>query len=125
MNCQFNSPQADPLAQLLSEAQNSVREVAPQWILPRLDEWVVIDIREPGETLFGYLPFAKNVPRGRLEFVLPDDPDIDHNSEILVYSNQGQRSLLAAHSLMLLGFDRVASLDGGLDRWKALELPLE
>ncbi len=114
-----------PLATLLATARNRVHSIPPHNALSRLDQWLVIDVREPGETLYGYLPFAINVPRGQLEFHLEADRTVTPSRHILVYSNTGRRSLLAAQTLVQLGFDRVSSLDGGIERWVELGLPLE
>ena len=38
-------------------------------------------------------------------------------AEIVVYCHKGMRSLDAAHLLQQLGFKRVKSLVGGIDRW--------
>ena len=114
-----------PLARMLNSARSCVRLEPPHKVLAMLDQWVVIDVREPSETLHGYLPFAINVPRGQLEFYMDRTPGIQPSSEILVYSNTGLRSLLAGRTLSHLGFLKIASLEGGLSRWKELGLPLE
>ncbi len=125
MSCQKESITSDQLAELLAVAESRIHGISPQGVLPRIDQWLVIDVREPAETLHGYLPFATNVPRGQLEFYFVDHPAIETSRDILLYSNTSRRSLLAAHTLAQLGFSRVSILDGGIDRWAELGLPLE
>ncbi|MCH8292990.1 rhodanese, partial [Candidatus Poribacteria bacterium] len=43
--------------------------------------------------------------------------ELNPYAEIVVYSHRGLRSLDAAYFLQQLGFKRVKSLVGGIDRW--------
>jgi rhodanese-related sulfurtransferase len=43
---------------------------------------------------------------------------------VILHCTGGLRSALAAVSLMELGYDRVAHLDGGIDAWKAAGRPV-
>lgn len=125
MNCHLEQARFAPLARMLDSARACVRQIEPHDALPLLDQWLVLDVREPTETLHGYLPFAVNVPRGRLEFAVSESNRFDILRPVLVYSNSGRRSVLAGASLIEMGFPEVASLSGGIDQWKSLELPLE
>lgn len=84
----------------------------------------LLDVREPAEFSEGCIGNACNVPRGVLEFkVDPTYPAcekliLDRGLEILVYCKTGGRSAFAAHTLRLLGYDRVSSLAGGIEAWK-------
>ena len=116
----------ESLRQLISKARRQVRIIEPKDLFSRLADVVLIDVRENREMLAGYLPGALNVPRGSLEFDADSNPVLQcRDREIVVYSNRGDRSLLAAHTLKQLGFMQVASLDGGLDRWQEQDLPVE
>lgn len=74
----------------------------------------VIDVREPDEFAAGHIPGAINVPRGLLEF---SGKLTNRREKIYVYSNQQNRSTLAAGNLELLKFGHVTVLEGGLDAW--------
>ncbi|MBM4373705.1 MAG: molybdopterin-synthase adenylyltransferase MoeB [Deltaproteobacteria bacterium] len=77
--------------------------------------WLV-DVREEHELALGRLPDAQCVPRGvfeeRIEAVAPH-----RDALVVVYCASGRRSLVAARTLLELGYSRVASLVGGFERW--------
>jgi len=78
----------------------------------------VIDMRLEAELALGVLPGSRWVAPAELEPTLAalfPDPD----TEIVLYCSAGVRSLLAAEALRARGYRRVASLAGGLDRWRA------
>ncbi|MBE0639706.1 MAG: rhodanese-like domain-containing protein [Bacteroidales bacterium] len=79
----------------------------------------VVDVREPEEFAAGHIPGAINVPRGLLEF---SSQLTNRREKLYVYSNQQNRSTLAASNLELLKFGHVTVLDGGMDAW-ALAFP--
>jgi len=74
----------------------------------------VVDVREPDEFAAGHIPGAINVPRGLLEF---SDQLTNRREKIYLYSNQQNRSTLAAGNLGLLKFGHVNVLEGGMDAW--------
>lgn len=103
---------------MVKDARSLVREVAPATVECTINEFIVIDVREPHEVLQGYLPNAINVPRGTIEFRVTDDVRFgDRRQAILVYSGVGERSVLAALTLSQLGYSDVQSLAGGIERW--------
>jgi len=117
---------ADTLKAMLAEALDEVRQIKPRDLLECLPRVTVIDVREQRELLDGYLPGASNVPRGRLEFDVDVHPGLsDRAQDIVLYSNAGMRSLLAAQTLKRLGYSKVASLSGGIDGWLDIDLPVE
>ena len=73
-----------------------------------------------------------NVPRGILESACEWDyeetvPELvrAREREIVVVCRSGYRSVLAAHSLQVLGYTNVVSLQTGLRGWKDYDQPLE
>ena len=111
---------------MVKEAQAQVHEVSPASVAERLADYLVLDVREPQEVLYGYLPGAINVPRGTMEFrVTEDNRFADQARAILVYSGKGKRSVLAALTLFQIGYSDVQSLDGGIERWSQEDLPVE
>ncbi len=110
--------------QLLEQARAVVPEVLPEALAPRLrtdDAPVLLDVREPDETAEGHLPGAVLLPRGNLELGI--ERMVPREREIVVYCASGVRSMLAARTLIELGYARVASLAGGFGRWSDLGLP--
>ena len=110
--------------QLLEQARAVVPEVAPEALAARLragDAPVLLDVREPDETAEGHLPGALLLPRGTLELGI--ERMVDRKREVVVYCASSVRSLLAARTLLDLGYGRVFSLAGGFGRWSDLGLP--
>ena len=115
-----------PVETLIKQAIAEVSVLEPQQAFESLDRFLVVDVREPNEVLQGYLPGAINVPRGLLEFRAADDPRFQPlDRPLLLYSNSGRRSALAARCLKELDYTRVAILRDGIDAWAALGLPVE
>lgn len=82
----------------------------------------IIDVRESDEVASGRIPGALHIPRGFLELrveqaIRPDEP-------VVVYCASGTRSLLAARTLLGMGYADVVSLEGGFDAWKAAGRPV-
>lgn len=75
---------------------------------------VLLDVREVWEYKIVHLKGAKQIPLGEL----PQQASLlNPYAEIVVYCHKGMRSLDATHLLQQLGFKRVKSLVGGIDRW--------
>src|SRR5262245_11864605 len=112
--------------EMVSEAKQLVPEVSVEEVKGRLDTsapMALIDVRDPDEYREGALESALNISRGFLEFKIQDaypDPD----TPLVLYCLSGLRSLLAAKALHDLGYKNVASMAGGIRRWKELRLPL-
>uniref|UniRef100_A0A1D1ZJC5 Putative thiosulfate sulfurtransferase, mitochondrial n=1 Tax=Anthurium amnicola TaxID=1678845 RepID=A0A1D1ZJC5_9ARAE len=88
---------------------------------------IIIDIREKDEQLRGIIPTAIPLPRGILErdverkvISVKEVNDADNGRNIVVYCAGGLRSMMAAESLIRLGYkkENVKSLTGGYDDWK-------
>ena len=111
---------------LVTEAKQAVPEVSVEQVHGRLaagDPPVLIDVRDPDEYREGFIEGAVSISRGFLEFKVQDafpDPE----TPIVLYCLSGLRSLLAARALQELGYRNVASMAGGIRRWKELRLSL-
>ncbi len=111
---------------LVAEAKHAVPEVSVEEVSARLADGppvTVVDVRDPDEYREGAVAGAVNISRGFIEFKVPDafpDPD----TPLVLYCLSGLRSLLAAKALHDLGYRHVASMAGGIRRWKELRLPL-
>ncbi len=104
----------------LSELRQRVSEVEPAAAREQVDAGhaLVLDVREPDEYEQGHLPGAVWIPRGLLELRI-EGVAHDRARPVLVYCAGGTRSVLAAHTLSLLGYQHVSSLAGGFSAWKA------
>lgn len=120
--------------ELIRECLSGIREVMPWDLVERRQtnpELLVLDVREPYEFDAMRIPGSLSVPRGILESACEWDyeetvPELvrARDREIVVVCRSGNRSILAAHALQVLGYSNVASLASGLRGWKDYEQPL-
>lgn len=79
------------------------------------------DIRELERD--GTIPGAYNAPRGMLEFWADPEspyhkPVFAQGKQLVLFCAAGWRSALATKTLLEMGFDNVAHMDGGFKAWK-------
>jgi rhodanese-related sulfurtransferase len=120
--------------ELIQDCLSDVREIMPWDLEERLQanpELMIVDVREPYEYDAMHIPGSLSVPRGILESACEWDyeetvPELvkGRDREIAVVCRSGYRSVLAAHSLQVLGYSNVASLKTGLRGWNDYEQPL-
>ena len=84
----------------------------------------LIDVREADEHAQGIIPGAVHIPRGFLELRI-EKTVFDRAAPVVLYCAGGTRSLLAARSLIELGYTNVRSLAGGFGGWKKAALAWE
>jgi len=109
--------------ELLRQIKQQVTEVDPSEVNADLHrngdaEIVLIDVREGEEWETAHIPNALHVPRGflesRIEAAAPD-----RSARVVLYCASGNRSALAAHTMIeLMGYERVESMTGGITLWK-------
>jgi rhodanese-related sulfurtransferase len=119
---------------LISDCLGDVKEVMPWDLEERMaenPELLVVDVREPYEFDAMHIENAVSVPRGILESACEWDyeetiPELvkAREREIVVVCRSGYRSVLAAFSMQLLGYQSVASLKTGLRGWNDYEQPM-
>ncbi|MBK1719784.1 rhodanese-like domain-containing protein [Thiocystis violacea] len=120
--------------QLIKNCLTDIREILPWDLEERLQanpELMIVDVREPDEFAAMHIAGSINVPRGILESACEWDyeetvPELvqARDREIVVVCRSGYRSVLAAHSMNVLGYSDVVSLQTGLRGWKDYEQPL-
>jgi molybdopterin/thiamine biosynthesis adenylyltransferase len=110
----------------LDEARRAIPEVSVEDVAARRtrgDDLILLDVREKEEVRAGYIEGAVTIPRGFLEFQAAAHlPQTD--TDVVVYCASGARSLLAAQVLRAMGYARVASMAGGITRWKEAGYPI-
>lgn len=122
---------AKTLQAFYEEALETVPEVDADHAETRLDDHLVLDVREPEEYAAGHLPGAINVPRGMLEVAADhthekrDERLWDRRKKILCYCGGGYRSALAARTLQEMGFKEAISLRGGYTAWTEADKPTQ
>ena len=106
-------------AEVIRKIRSEVEEVDPSEVAAHLGNGVVlVDVRESEEWDAGHIPGAKHVPRGYLESRI-EGAVADRSQRVVIYCASGQRSALAANTLReQLGYENVASMNGGITLWK-------
>lgn len=106
--------------QMVAQVKHLITEVTPQDTNKLVGRGVIlIDIREPEECESGIIPGAETIPRGLLEFKILDIDKVTlPDTKIILYCRSGNRSALAASSLLMMGFRNVMSMIGGYEAWK-------
>ena len=103
---------------LLKAAKATVNSVSTETAAERIASgYTVLDVREPDEYQEGAIPGAIHIPRGHLESQV-ENRLIDKTTPVLVYCASGVRSVFAANTLQELGYETVAEMAGGFNRWK-------
>ena len=84
---------------------------------------VLIDVSEPAEYAAGHAAGSKSVPLGQLETsnALPKNKALP----LVVVCATGVRAGRAVGTLKKLGFENARALAGGLEAWRAANLPVE
>ena len=102
---------------VVAAAKRQIKEIEPEHLERRLDQVVVLDVREADEFEQGAIPGAVFAPRGVLESSIANHLPAPER-EVVLYCEGGARSALAALSLQEMGYTNVWSLEGGFTRWK-------
>ena len=112
---------------LVEEANKSIETLHPTEVknLVEKDEITLIDVRDIRELWRdGTIENSKHIPRGMLEFWLDPNSSYYNSNKIgnvkkmVLFCAAGFRSALAAKSLVDMGFENIAHVDGGFDALK-------
>jgi rhodanese-related sulfurtransferase len=117
---------------LLNECLAHVQELFP-WDLQELlaANPLLLDVREPYEFDALHIQNSLNVPRGILETACEygfedTEPELvqARDKPVIVICRSGNRSVFAAYTMQLMGYQDVRSLKTGIRGWNDYELPL-
>ncbi len=117
---------------LVAEANTKIETIPLEGADALLDDpdILFVDIRDPRELeRDGMIPGAFRAPRGMLEFwVDPESPyykpALDSGRKLVLYCGSAWRSALSTATLVGMGFDNIAHLQGGFSGWKKAGLPI-
>ena len=87
------------------------------------EDVVVLDVREPSETVGGKIAKAIQIPVGAVAKRV-EELEKFKDKTMLVYCKSGARAGIACKELSKNGFDKVYSLNGGLLAWQDAHLPV-
>jgi sulfur-carrier protein adenylyltransferase/sulfurtransferase len=80
----------------------------------RLDDYNLVDVRQPEEFAAGHIPGARLMPLGELHQHLDE---LDPSKPSIVYCKMGGRGMAGAAVLHSAGFRNVVNLEGGIMAW--------
>ena len=107
-------PSAEEAIIPFNPAEHAIQPQSLKRLIDNGHDIILLDVRETWEYEIVHLEDAKRIPLGEL----PQQASLlNPYAEIVVYCHKGMRSLDAVHLLQQLGFKRVKSLVGGIDRW--------
>lgn len=108
----------DKIAAAKASIQSIDNKTLNSWIEDGEKEFVLLDIREPGEVSAAKIVAdeSMDIPRGLVEFVFTKKIT-DHDMPVVVYCKKGGRGALAAATLKELGYKNVYNLEGGILKW--------
>ena len=108
-----------------AETQLTIEEIQPFEAAEEINggDVVLIDTREPHEYQEAHLEGGRLVPPGLLGDEI-ESAAPDRSARTILYCRSGNRSALAAAQLQAMGYDNVASLEGGILAWQEQGLPV-
>lgn len=119
---------------LIADCLPYIKEEFPWDVDERLksgQDILMLDISEQDEYAAMHIKGALHVPRGVLESACEYDYEETvktlveaRDKDIVVVCRSGKRSVLAAYTMQLMGYNKVSSMKTGLRGWNDYELPL-
>jgi rhodanese-related sulfurtransferase len=105
----------------IERTASGILEVSPEWVAAN-PAARLIDVREAAEFVgpLGHIRGAELVPLGNVE---RDAASWDRARPVVLVCRSGGRSGKAALALEAMGFQKLASMTGGMTRWAELGLP--
>lgn len=115
---------ADAEAAIESQPNGAgIAETTPEWVAShKCPGLTIVDVRTEEEVATGMIEGAKHIPVDELEGRLGE---LDASRPTVFVCRSGGRSAKATKIAADAGFGEVASMAGGMNRWKSLELPTQ
>ena len=101
------------VSEILTEVTGDIQRVSIEQAL-KIDNVLLVDVREPEEVAQRPVVGSINIPRGVLEMKITELTQ-DPSAPICVHCASGARALLAAEQLMRMGFNNVKAVESGID----------
>lgn len=119
---------------MLAALDGRISEIFPWDLQDEIDagsDAILVDVRCPPEFQLARIEGSINVPRGVLELAVDwgyeeTVPELvqARDRRVVLICRSGNRSVLAAHTMALMGFSNVQSLKTGIKGWNDNEQPL-
>ena len=120
----FDKDLVAALDKFMSNLPDGYNNVAPATINDQMKATraTLIDVREASEFATGYIEGIVNVPVRTL--IKSDKLPADKSSLIIITCASGHRGMMSIAALQLLGYTNVKNIAGGVNAWKAANLPV-
>ena len=115
-------------AEMAANVKSTIEEISVDELnieIEAMNDFFLIDVRQPEEFENGNIPYSTLIPRGVLEFKIGSKafweaeqwyvPEKD--AAIIIYCKKGDRGILATKALSELGYSNVKNLSGGIVAW--------
>jgi len=112
------------LQELIEGAFKKYKTLSPILAVAQMnkEDMIILDVREPVEFNNGHISDAINTPIEKLtDFIAKMESQKKH--PILVVCQTGTRSTPASKKLSKLGFEKIYTLEGGMQSWEENKLP--
>ena len=117
---------ADKLVEHAEEHCSKITAEELEALMMSDEIYTIIDVRQASEHYYGYIPGSVLLPRGSLEFRIDNEEFWETEGlympekaeTIIMYCKKGSRGVLAAHTLLLMGYSNVKYLEGGWKKWE-------
>jgi len=114
---------------MVESAKENVNLLTPEQLFEIMsgeDVYTLIDVRSPLEHFPGYISGSVLLSRGSLEFQIGKEKFWEDaglympakNEIIILYCKKGNRGILAAQTLMTMGYQKVYAIEGGFKNWE-------
>ncbi|WP_157861486.1 rhodanese-like domain-containing protein [Desulfurivibrio alkaliphilus] len=112
---------------MFAEAREVIKQITVHDVRRMIDEgeaFTLVDVRDPEELAAGVIAYdgLVTISRGKLELLAPDK--LDMNERIVVVCQTGIRGILAAHTLVKLGYTNVSNIQCGIEGWAFSDYPI-
>ena len=106
---------SEDFLRLAAEAKERINQTCPAEALRLIEEGaVLLDVREKDEFEQSHLHGATHLSRGLLEMKIGELVP-DKSTTVVCYCAGGNRGALAADTLQKMGYQKVFSIDGGMN----------
>lgn len=117
---------------MVKQAKSGIENLTPDQVVEELsnNNATLIDLREIEELKQnGRIAGSIHAPRGMVEFYADPTtpyyrPEFDKNKRMIFHCAGGGRSALTVATLLEMGYENIAHLDGGIKAWKESGKPV-
>ncbi len=111
---------------LIENTFNKFESLSPILAVTRMNggDVAVVDVRDPHEFVKGHIEDAQNIPLGKLEEQI-GTLEPYKSKEVLIVCQSGTRTSAACKTLSKAGFEKLFTLQGGMQSWEDNNFPIK